>query len=52
MEHKELTPEQIAAAKAARAQYAREYRAKHPEKNKQAIARYWARKAEQGAQGT
>lgn len=43
---KELTPEQIAAAKAARAKWAREYRAKHPEKNKEAIRRYWARRAE------
>lgn len=43
---RELTPEQIAAAKAARAKWAREYRAKNPEKNKEAIARYWARVAE------
>lgn len=47
---KELTPEQIAAAKAARAKWAREYRAKNPEKNKEAIRRYWARKAEQEQQ--
>lgn len=43
--NKELTPEQIEATKAARAKWAREYRAKHPEKNKEYIARYWARRA-------
>lgn len=41
----ELTPEQITAAKAARAKWAREYRKKHPEKNREACARYWARRA-------
>lgn len=40
-----LTPEEVEAAKAAKAKYAREYRAKNPEKNKEYIARYWARKA-------
>lgn len=52
MSNTELTPEQIAAARAARARWAREYRKKHPEKNREAIARYWARKAEQDTQDT
>lgn len=42
----ELTPAEKEAARLARNQYMREYRRKHPEKNKQAIARYWARRAE------
>ena len=45
----ELTPEQIAAAKAEHARWAREYRARYPERNRNAIRRYWARRAEQEA---
>lgn len=46
MNNKELTPEQIIAIKAARAKWAREYRAAHPEKIKETNARYWLRRAE------
>lgn len=49
-ENKELSQEQIEAARAARAKWAREYRAKHPEKNREYIRRYWARRAEREAQ--
>lgn len=42
---RELTQEEMEAARRAKAQYARDYRRKYPEKNKQAIARYWAKRA-------
>lgn len=41
-----LTEEQIRSARAARAAYAREYRRRNPEKNKAAILRYWAKRAQ------
>lgn len=40
-----LTDEQIRSARAARAAYAREYRRKNPQKNREAILRYWAKRA-------
>lgn len=45
------TEEEIARAKAARAKYAREYRAKNPEKNKEACRRYWIKRAARESQG-
>ena len=41
------TPEQVEAAKAARAAYHRAYRAAHPEKVKANMMRYWLKKAKE-----
>lgn len=39
-----LTPEDEQRIREAKNAYAREYRRKHPEKNRQYVQRYWARK--------
>lgn len=43
---KELTPEQIKKAKAAKNAYMREWRRKHKAAAQEACLRYWLRKAE------
>lgn len=47
MKSNELTPEQIAKAKEAKAAYMRAWRKRNPEKVKAACQRYWAKKAEE-----
>lgn len=42
-----LTEEQLAAARKARAEWSRKYRQENPNANKEAIARYWLKKAGQ-----
>lgn len=41
-----VTDDQESEIRKARAAYARQWRAKNPEANKQAIRRYWARRIE------
>lgn len=47
---KDIPPEKLDEVRAARAKYAREYRAKHPEANREAIRRYWLNRAERERQ--